>query len=187
MPYPSQISHQQIIDTARGMIEAEGVEALSLNRLAAALGVRTPSLYRYVDGRAALLRALNEETTRGLLDALYPTLHGEGPPRERLLALARAYRDYALAHPVAYGLAFTNTLPELAPDPDEMEQGVLPLQALVAELAGPDDSLEALRGLWALIHGFVVLELAGQFRRSGDVAAAFEASVTALLRGWETE
>jgi len=57
MPYPTHVTLDSILNQARTMIEMEGVEALSLNVLAEALGVKTPSLYRYVDGRAGLLRA----------------------------------------------------------------------------------------------------------------------------------
>jgi len=63
------------------MIEMEGVEALSLNVLAEALGVKTPSLYRYVDGRAGLLRALNLQTVQQLVAATQAAhdSHTSGP------------------------------------------------------------------------------------------------------------
>lgn len=184
MPYPSQINQQLIIGAAREMIEAGGVNQLSLNKLAAKLGVKTPSLYRYVDGKTALLRAVNDETVTLLFRQLYGALETEGDASTRLLAAARAYRQFAHAHPAAYGLLFTNTIAELRPDEDQNEQAVLPVQAVVAEISGEGDSLPALRGLLALIHGFVMLELAEQYRRGGDLDTAFESSVQAYLRGW---
>jgi hypothetical protein len=46
-------------------------------------------------------------------------------------------------------------------------------------------SLAALRGLLALVHGFVMLEMNNQLRRSGSLEEAFTQSAAAYLRGWE--
>jgi AcrR family transcriptional regulator len=187
MPYPSQISTESIIATAREMIEAEGADNLSLNRLAAALGVKTPSLYRYVANRVALLRAVNEETVRGLFEALLPAVEAtaDQPAGVRMQAVARAYRAFAHANPATYGLNFTNTIPELRVNDMEVEQRVIALQDVMGEISGDAESLPALRGMQALIHGFVMLELAGQFQRGGDLNAAFERAVAVYIAGWE--
>jgi AcrR family transcriptional regulator len=186
MPYPSQINEERILTTVRQRIEAEGMEALSLHQLAAELGVKAPSLYRYFASKAALLRALNTQTNRELVAALSASIaHAPDDPRQRMLAVAQAYRAFAHAYPVTYGLAFTNTIPELRPDPQEQLELVLPLQDLMAQIVGADQSLAALRGMWALLHGFTMLELTGQFRRGGDLDAAFAAAIQAYLAGWE--
>jgi hypothetical protein len=54
----------------------------------------------------------------------------------------------------------------------------------MAEITGEAESLPALRGLLALMHGFVMLELAQQFRRGGDLDAAYDKAVRAYLNGW---
>jgi hypothetical protein len=43
--------------------------------------------------------------------------------------------------------------------------------------------LAALRGLWALAHGFVALELTGKFQRGGDLSVDFDHSIRAYVRG----
>jgi AcrR family transcriptional regulator len=184
-PYPAQTDLETIVTTAAALIEAEGAEPLSLHRLAAALGVKAPSLYRYVPNKAALLRAVNERTSAALVEAV--RVAGEGArddPAARILAMARAYRAFAQAHPAAYGLAFAPQDPAARPDPALLEQMVLPLQALVAAVSGEADSLTALRGLWALLHGYVLLELADQMQRGGDLAATFTRVVEAYVQGW---
>lgn len=185
MPYPAQINRETVIAAARDLIESEGMAQVSLSRLADNLGVRTPSLYRYVENKTALLRAVNEATFRGLFAAITPLLDTPGTANQRIMAIAVAYRAYAHRHPVTYGLAYTNTIAELRPDPAEQEQAVLPFQALLAEISGESDSLPALRGLLALMHGFVMLELAGQLQRGGDLQAAYIQSIRAYLAGWE--
>lgn len=183
MPYPSKIDLDAIVDTARHMIETGGVDNLSLNVLAAELGVKTPSLYRYVPNKTALLRAINEATQRDLINAISVPLQQPGDAITRSQAIAAAYWDYAFANPLLYGLLYTNTIAELRPDETESEQAVLPFQAVIAEISGEAQSLTALRGFVALMHGFVMLVLAGQLRRGGDLQAAYRESITAYLVG----
>ena len=63
---PNLISREIIADTAIGLIAEAGVDALTFQSLAARLGVKHPALYRHVDGRSDLLRAVADrfmETT----------------------------------------------------------------------------------------------------------------------------
>ena len=185
-PFPSKINLDSIVQTTIQMIETEGVEKLSVNKLAERLGVKTPSLYRYVSGKTELLLAVNEATYQALFEAITPVLEIPGDTQTKILTVACEYRNFALANPVAYGLVYTNTMPELRPDESQLVQGALPFQGLMAEVAGEANALTALRGLLALIHGFVMLELAGQLRRGGDLEAAFVRSVEAYIAGWGT-
>lgn len=187
MPFPSKISLESIVEMAIEMIEAEGVEKLSVNVLAQRLGVKTPSLYRYISNKTKLLQAVNAETFRALFRHLGPQLDMPGDTETHILALSQSYRSFAHSRPITYGLAFTNTIPELYPDPDEQIHAVLPIQELMAQLSGEAQSLTALRGLLALIHGFVMLEMAGQLQRGGDLNIAFTDSVQAYIRGWRKQ
>ena len=54
MPYPAQIDHEAILTSAEQLLERTGIEQLSLTLLASELGVKTPSLYRYIANRDAL-------------------------------------------------------------------------------------------------------------------------------------
>jgi AcrR family transcriptional regulator len=186
MPHPARVDRDTALQTARAMMEAEGVDGLSVNRLAAALGIKPPSLYHHFASKAALLRELNAATNAGLVTAMRTALlETAAPLPEKLLAMMTAYRNYAHAHPVSYGLAYTNVVAELRPDPEYLEKLALTVQVHIAEMVGPGESLAALRGLWALVHGFVVLELGGQFQRGGDLDATFAQVVMAQIQGWE--
>lgn len=184
MPYPAQINHEMIIERARDLIETGGPDALTLKAIAGSLGVEPPSLYRHVKNKDALLRAVNEQTWQRLVEALGRSVATNTDPTVRLLRLAHAYREFALTNPHTYALASANTHPDRQPDPHLLERMVLPVQAVVADVLGEPVSLAALRGLWALLHGFVMLEMSGQYRRGGDLDAVFEESVRAMLAGW---
>jgi AcrR family transcriptional regulator len=184
MPYPAQIERAGAVAQARQMIEAEGAEALSLHRLAAALGVKAPSLYRYFASKAELLAAVNLETYQGLIGAVQAAVAAEQEPVAQARAMARAYRQFALHNPHIYSLAFSTLQPEERPDPAALEALAVPLQRLMSAISGEADSLAALRGLLALVHGFVMLEIYRQLQRGGSLDQTFEQVVDAYIAGW---
>lgn len=184
MPYPAQITPEGILEAAGEMVEAGGGHQFSMHKLAAALGVKAPSLYRYFASKTAVLRAHNLRTAQQMVTAMEEAASQEGDAREKMLAMAQACRDFGLDNPVRYTMAFTNANPELRPDEALLEALAIPLQEIMAEISGPARSLAALRGIWALIHGFILFELSGQLRRGGDLEADFVRSVEAYLNGW---
>lgn len=184
MPYPAQIEPAHAVEKARELIEAEGADGLTLAKLATVLKVSAPSLYRHFASKADLLRAVNLETTRRLTGAMLEAVARTDSRPARAAAMAAAYRHFAHANPAAYLLAFSQRAPETDPAADLLEGLALPLQQVMAELVGEQKALSALRGLWALAHGFSALEISGQFRRGGDLEAAFRQSVTAMIAGW---
>ncbi|MCA9903334.1 MAG: TetR/AcrR family transcriptional regulator [Anaerolineae bacterium] len=185
MPYPAQVTPERIVEQAAEMIEAEGVEALSLGRLASALGIKAPSLYRYFEGKTALLRAVNLATNEQLVAAMHTAADAAADDAyDRLLTMMRAYRTFAHTRPAAYMLAYGDTT--APPDPDALLALALPLQAAVAAWSGEAGSLPALRGLWALVHGYVALELTRNFQRGGDLDATFDQIVRTYLAGLKT-
>ena len=185
MPYPVQTSRAAITAAAYELIEQQGAAPLTLAQLAAALHIKAPSLYRHVANKAALIQLVNARTFELLFAAFDQALQGEAPPREKLRRVLHAHRAFAHAHPVTYVLAFTTAASADRPADEVLEQLVLPIQALMAALIGPERSLDALRGGLALAHGFAMLELNQQLRRGGDLNAAFARSVEAYLAGWQ--
>jgi AcrR family transcriptional regulator len=185
-PYPAQTNRDAIIQTAKMLIERDGVDGLLLSQVAAELGIKSPSLYRHFSSKAALIQAVIEHAFDQLYQAYEGALRNESEtPKDRLLEIFRAHRDFAHANPNTYILAYTATAPELRTDPDKLEKQAISIQKIMSQISGEQQSLSALRGALALVHGYVMLELKNQFQRGGDLRLAFEASVSAYLRGWE--
>lgn len=91
----STLSRERILRAALSLVDAEGIDALSMRKLGALLGVEAMSLYRYVPSKAALLDALHER----LLSELPPqTASGW---REALRERATSLRSLLAAHPRA--------------------------------------------------------------------------------------
>ncbi|GAA2688927.1 MULTISPECIES: TetR/AcrR family transcriptional regulator [Actinosynnema] len=84
----------RIVAAAVALADADGLAALSMRRVAEALGVGTMSLYTHVPGKAELVEAM--------VDAVSATTPREpvaGGWRERLEAVARDNRALLLRHP----------------------------------------------------------------------------------------
>src|ERR1700749_1174400 len=62
--------HQQIIDAARDLAEAEGWDAVTTRRLAAIVEYSQPVLYSHFDGKDAIVRAVALQGVRALAGSL---------------------------------------------------------------------------------------------------------------------
>jgi AcrR family transcriptional regulator len=103
------LTRRRVLSAALGLVDREGLEALSMRRLGRALGVEAMSLYNHVPNKAALLDGLVEM----LLDELEMPGPEAGDWQERLRRINESYRRVAHAHPHAFPLAVTrpyNTL-----------------------------------------------------------------------------
>src|SRR2546430_3189724 len=95
-----------VLDAAAALFREHGVDAVSMDAIAAAAGVGKGTLFRRFGDKAGLAVALLDEQERTLQDAVLfgPAPLGPGKPddhptpRERLRASVAAYLDYVLAH-----------------------------------------------------------------------------------------
>ncbi len=184
MAYPAQTDYPTIIRTAQSLIERDGVEQLALAGLASELGIKAPSLYRYVANKTALLKGVVTITVQQLF-AAYAQALNESPsdPLSQMLAICHAHRQFAHAQPKNYALALTAASAEQRANQAMLVEMVLPIQTIMAQISGQEHSLAALRGMLGLIHGFVLLELNQQLQRGGDLSATFDLAVRSYLVG----
>lgn len=180
MPTPARTSLEAIVRAGRHVLEEDGLEGLTMRRVAGVVGVRPPSLYKHVEGRAALVRLITQAVFEELGDVLERAA-STGDPAADLRAIAVAFRSFAHAQPRAYGLLFGALPDDWRPDPDAYGSSLAVLFRVVAELVEADRQLEAARTLVAWSHGFVSMELAGAFQLGGDVDEAFAYGVDALV------
>ena len=97
------LDQSAVVEAAARLVDAEGIEALTLGRLAERLGIRTPSLYNHVAGLPGLKRDLALYCLRALLDQLTRVTIGKSGG-EAIVAVATAYRSYAREYPGRYSL-----------------------------------------------------------------------------------
>ena len=151
-----KITRDVVLAAALELIDRDGADSLSMRRLAAALGRDPMILYRHAANKAAVLDGVAETVLAQL------TVNPDDPDwAGQLRAVARGYRQLALAHPRAVPLLVTRPLATpLALRP----HGTLhPLEDILALLtragfSGPD-ALHIYRALFGFLHGHVLNEL----------------------------
>lgn len=107
---------EEIKQAALEQIATTGAAGLSLRGVARAIGMSPAGLYRYYDGRDALLTDLIADAYGALATALEEAvaLAGAEPGDRRLLVAAGAYRRWALEHPNQFLLIFGTPVPGYA-------------------------------------------------------------------------
>ncbi len=167
------LSRAVVVAEAARVADEVGLERLTLAAVAGRLGVRLPSLYKHIAGLEALQVHLAAAAGRELAAELSAATVGRSKG-DALLAMAHAYRAFALRRPGAY--AATVRAPE---DGDEEHQAaaMAVLQVVLSVLAGfgleGEDAIDAVRGLRALLHGFVAIEAAGGFKLPQDLDRSY--------------
>jgi AcrR family transcriptional regulator len=173
----------QVIDAAIAIADEDGLDAVTLARVAAALGVRSPSLYNHVDGRDGLVRGIATRATTELATALRRAATGRAGA-DAIAAVAQAQRDYALAHPGRYAATVAAPAPG---DNAHQEAAADAVDVITSVLAGSglegDDVIHAARALRSAVHGFAALEASGGFGLDVDRDVSFQRLVDALTRG----
>ncbi len=179
------LDQASVVEAAVKLIDEEGIEQLSLGRLAERLGVRTPSLYNHVAGLSGLKHDLALYCLHDLLDRVLHATVGKARA-EAIFALANAYRAYAGEVPGRYALTLQ------APDPADQEVQAIAQQIVdvIRAVLAPyrlseEDAIHAIRGLRSLVHGFISLEMAGGFGMPVDQDASFHWLINLYIAGLE--
>ena len=183
MSHRAGLDQASVVEAAVKLIDEEGIEQLSLGRLAERLGVRTPSLYNHVAGLPGLKHDLALYCLHDLLDLILRSTVGKSRA-EAIFALANAYRAYAREAPGRYAL----TVQALDPGDQEVQALAQQLVDVVRAVLAPyrlseEVAIHAIRGLRSIVHGFISLEVAGGFAMPVDLDASFHWLINLFISG----
>ena len=175
-PEPARSARgRDAIEAAWRIVEEDGVEAITMRRLADDLGIRAPSLYKHFPDKSALEAALIARALREMGLALHAAIRsraGSGP--NRATALLRAYRREATAHPNVYRLATSGPLPR-----DALPHG---LEAWAGQpfflVTGDERRAQA---LWSFAHGMAILEIDDRFPPGSNLDRTWRAGADAFV------
>ncbi len=149
------LTRERILEAALSLVDKEGIEALSMRRLAKELGVDPMAIYHHLPNKRALLCALIEEV---FSEMRVPESRETEDWRERVRAWACAFRDVARAHP--------KLVPHLASYPEAASEATLEsTEELYAafEAAGmsPSQIVGAVGVVVDYLNGFALAEASG--------------------------
>ncbi|MET7982691.1 TetR/AcrR family transcriptional regulator C-terminal domain-containing protein [Streptomyces sp. NPDC005281] len=163
-----RLSRERVLTAALDLVDEEGLAALSMRRLGGRLGVEAMALYRYAQGKDALLD--------GLVEALYLELEerlstgsvpeGSAAPdgaawRDELHRIARSMYEVCLAHPHAVPLLSTRMLAvPLARRPLAVLKEQERVLALLRDAGlGQDRTAAVFRAFTGWVLGYISVEL----------------------------
>lgn len=183
-------TRQAMLDAARALFVAEGIEAISVRRVAALAGCTTMALYTHFSGKDGLLAALFDEGFAELSRAQQAV-----PPQREPLAYAAAlcvaYRQTAHRFPHHYALMLGRFSGVYHPSPQSAAIALQTLDTLVSAIAAaltetPDRAERAMRvarQLFAFCHGWVSLEAMNFATETESSERDFLAAIDTLLKG----
>jgi AcrR family transcriptional regulator len=145
------LTQTQIVQAALKLLETEGIETLSVRRVASDLGVDPMALYYHIPGKDALLRQV--------VEAVVAELKLPGKQRkawqDQVRGLCRAYRQLALHYPKTFPLVLA--FPDFVPSDFRIAEACLG----IFEEAGfsARTALRTFIALQAFVEGFVLDEV----------------------------
>ena len=175
-----------VIDMAAAIADAEGLDAVTLQRIANDAGVKQPALYRHVSGidelRMLLSLRARDELVQFLTAAMKDTQRDE-----TVFSVARAWQRFVQDHPGLY--TATDRVPSVG-DPDveaSLSRVVITLSnALNGYRLTDDVRAHCARSLRSALHGFCVLEKDHGHPEPQAIDAGLSNLVELFCRGIET-
>ena len=162
-----------LLRAGRTILERDGTAGLTVRAVAGEAKVAPMGVYNHFDGRDGLLDAL---VTDGYAEFGRAIATRDDDPATRLRNAGVAYRKFALANPVLYGLMFSaQCTPEIDVAANAFEVLVDTIRyGQVAGVISSADPVEQAMQTWSAVHGAVSLELAHAYPPDVDASANYE-------------
>lgn len=182
----------RLIESARDIYLNEGLQALSMRKVAKQAGMSTMATYRHFTNKEDLINHVILEGFRIFQGYFYRALEGR-TPAERLQLSADSYLDFALENPKYYEVMFMASTQFTNTHHNEQVQTMIRaavqflydrindcIQAGV--LDGPASRRKVLH-LWSHSHGLVSLHLSGHLDTHTPFRELYQESMATVFRG----
>jgi len=179
----NSLSKEDVVKAAIACIDKEGESALGVNRVARALNIKPPAMYKHVAGNEGLKRAVAIAIWQDYLTDFEAQLAGLTEPRELMFAGSQAAREYAKQHFARYSVMMSY---QMKPT-DEVERGIImrSLQlfrsSLNLETCHEDTVIDIMRMVDAAIYGFILKEQSDRMTLKRSADESYAVMIDALL------
>jgi AcrR family transcriptional regulator len=178
-----RLTRERVIDAALSVMDSEGLDAVSMRRIAREVGVEAMSLYNHVQDKDDLLQAMCER-----IMASFEFPGGAGDWVERAKAGARSWRRLLQAHPDLVRL-FAETHGPAPSSPESLRPTEFALRMFREAGLSDRDAVQAFHAFGGYIQGFVMME-AGSIKErheehfSGQIPQELFPMLAAVSRYW---
>jgi AcrR family transcriptional regulator len=188
----ARFTNRRIIIASRRLLDKGGPEAVTMRRVAKAVGITPMAIYRHYPDRAALLNALADEGFEELAARLVRK-NFSGGVEDRLTKLGEIYLEHALQSPRLFELMFLKPREGARRYPRDFKAHRSPTANLMVGvvqegMAGgyfrDDDPWEIVFEMGALSHGLIMLYLGRRMEMSrSDFHALYRRSFRRYIHG----
>jgi AcrR family transcriptional regulator len=180
-----------LLEAAELLVESEGLDALTVRRVADAVGTTTRAVYTIYGSKDGLLVALGSRAFDLLRTRIEAQPVTDDPAADLVEAGVAVFRRFAIEHPALFRIGVQRTLPEpaLAADfRDPARQALSGLEVRVrrleaAGLLGDYRVSEVVRAFHALCEGLAAMELRSALPAKGQ-PRIWRDALSALIRGF---
>jgi TetR/AcrR family tetracycline transcriptional repressor len=163
-----KLSRDRVIGAALRVMDKDGLEAVSMRRVAREVGVEAMSLYNHVQGKDDLLEGIRQ---RVFSEFVFPDLDPDDP-YENGRRVAQSWRDLLKAHPnMLELLAEEHEPPSSLEAFQAMEVGL----AVLSSMGVPEDEIvQVFHAFGGYIQGYTMMEHEMDFQKHGGAAGLAE-------------
>jgi AcrR family transcriptional regulator len=181
--YIVRMTKDHILSAAKAVLEREGIDGLTIRKVAQRAALSPMALYRHFADKDALLDALMEDGIAAW-EKIVAGIRARDP-LQWLAALGEAYLDFALTQPHLFDAAFFLPAPAARRFPDDFAAGRSPAIAMIIARIdqgkadgrfGGRPTLDAALALAALGQGFVSMHRARRFASEKQFKALYRAA-----------
>jgi AcrR family transcriptional regulator len=179
----NSLTPKDVVNAAIACLDKEGEAALGVNRVARALEIKPPAIYKHLDGNAGLRRAVALEIWRNYLTDCQNQIADLTDPHDLLRLGARATRNFAKQYPARYAVMMQYQMRPTDPEEAEIIQNALQFfqrSLQLYELSG-DTLIDVMRMVNAAIYGFIVREQLEVMTLERSTDRSYEVMLDALI------
>lgn len=146
----------------------EGLENLTMRRLAKALGISAMTAYNYFEDRNEIVQEMLDRAYDEFASSQKDAIDHFDEPMENLMKLGEAHFQFAMDHPLQYSALFMIQNERLEQSKERRNEAFLPMLDTITQLVEVDllegEPLLIANLLWSGRHGLISLDLANRFR-----------------------
>jgi AcrR family transcriptional regulator len=180
-----------LLSRAEEIVEADGLDALTVRRVAAAAGTTTRAVYTAFGSKDALVIALGARGFDLLRDALQALPEAADPADDLVEAGVAVFRRFATGHPTLFRISIQRTLPDPALFGGYVDAARVAMRTLHGRIArleaagrlGSRSVSDAATEFHALCEGLAAIELRGMLP-AGEEERIWRGALGALVRGF---